>query len=131
MISTQGLTIQFGAKPLFENVTVKFGDGNRYGLIGANGSGKSTFMKILAGQLAPTSGHVALDSGEKLGWLRQDQFGFEDQIVLDVVMQGDAELWAVKQEKDAIYANPDATEDRLHACRRTGRQVRRARRLLG
>ena len=63
MISTQGRTIQFGAKPLFENVTVKFGDGNRYGLIGANGSGTSTFMKILAGQLTPTSGHVALDSG--------------------------------------------------------------------
>ena len=69
MISTLGLTIQFGAKPLFENVTVKFGDGNRYGLIGANGSGKSTFMKILAGQLTPTAGHVALDTGEKMGWL--------------------------------------------------------------
>ncbi|WP_124949696.1 ABC-F family ATPase [Sulfuriferula thiophila] len=111
MIATQNLTIQFGAKPLFENVTVKFGDGNRYGLIGANGCGKSTFMKILAGQLAPTSGHVALDTGDKLGWLRQDQFGYEDQIVLDVVMQGDADLWAVKHEKDAIYANPESTED--------------------
>ncbi|BBP02422.1 ABC-F family ATPase [Sulfuriferula nivalis] len=111
MLATQGLTIQFGAKPLFENVTVKFGDGNRYGLIGANGSGKSTFMKILAGQIAPTQGHVALDTGDKLGWLRQDQFGYEDQIVLDVVMQGDAELWAVKHEKDSIYANLEATED--------------------
>ena len=122
MLSTQGLTIQFGAKPLFENVTVKFGDGNRYGLIGANGSGKSTFMKILAGQLTPTAGHVALDSGEKLGWLRQDQFGFEDQLVLEVVMQGDAELWAVKQEKDAIYANPDATEaDYMHAAELEGK----------
>ena len=122
MISTQGLTIQFGAKPLFENVTVKFGDGNRYGLIGANGSGKSTFMKILAGQLTPTSGHVVLDSGEKLGWLRQDQFGFEDQLVLDVVMQGDAELWAVKQEKDAIYANLEASEeDYMHAAELEGK----------
>ena len=122
MLSTQGLTIQFGAKPLFENVTVKFGDGNRYGLIGANGSGKSTFMKILAGQLTPTAGHIALDSGEKLGWLRQDQFGFEDQLVLEVVMQGDAELWAVKQEKDAIYANPDATEaDYMHAAELEGK----------
>ncbi len=111
MLATQNLTIQFGAKPLFENVTVKFGDGNRYGLIGANGSGKSTFMKILAGQLTPTAGHVALDTGDKLGWLRQDQFGYEDQIVLDVVMQGDAELWAVKHEKDSIYANLEATED--------------------
>ena len=122
MISTLGLTIQFGAKPLFENVTVKFGDGNRYGLIGANGSGKSTFMKILAGQLTPTAGHVALDSGEKMGWLRQDQFGFEDQIVLEVVMQGDAELWAVKQEKDAIYANSEATEaDYMHAAELEGK----------
>jgi ATPase subunit of ABC transporter with duplicated ATPase domains len=111
VLATQGLTIQFGAKPLFENVTVKFGDGNRYGLIGANGSGKSTFMKILAGQLTPTAGHVALDTGDKLGWLRQDQFGYEDNIVLDVVMQGDAELWAVKHEKDSIYANLEATED--------------------
>ena len=110
MLVTQGITIQFGAKPLFENVSIKFGDGNRYGLIGANGCGKSTFMKILAGQLTPTSGHVSLDPGEKLGWLRQDQFGYEDQVVLDVVMQGDAELWSVKHEKDSIYANPEATE---------------------
>ena len=121
MIATQGITIQFGAKPLFENVTVKFGDGNRYGLIGANGCGKSTFMKILAGQLAPTAGHVALDKGDKLGWLRQDQFGYEDQIVLDVVMQGDAALWAVKHEKDTIYANLEATEeDYLHAAELEG-----------
>ncbi len=111
MLVTQGITIQFGAKPLFENVSIKFGDGNRYGLIGANGCGKSTFMKILAGQLTPTSGHVSLDPGEKLGWLRQDQFGYEDQVVLDVVMQGDAELWAVKHEKDSIYANPEASEE--------------------
>lgn len=111
MIATQGITIQFGAKPLFENVSVKFGEGHRYGLIGANGSGKSTFMKILAGQLTQSSGHVMLDQGEKLGWLRQDQFGFEDQIVLDVVMQGDAKLWTVKHERDDIYANPEATED--------------------
>lgn len=121
MIATQGVTIQFGAKPLFENVTVKFGDGNRYGLIGANGCGKSTLMKILAGQLTPTAGHVALDKGDKLGWLRQDQFGYEDQIVLDVVMQGDADLWAVKHEKDSIYANPEATEaDYLHAAELEG-----------
>ena len=111
MLATQNLTIQFGAKPLFENVTVKFGDGNRYGLLGANGSGKSTFMKIQAGQLTPTAGHVALDTGDKLGWLRQDQFGYEDHIVLDVVMQGDTELWAVKHEKDSIYANLEASED--------------------
>lgn len=121
MIATQGITIQFGAKPLFENVTIKFGDGNRYGLIGANGCGKSTFMKILAGQLTPTSGHVSLDTGEKLGWLRQDQFGHEDKVVLDVVMQGDATLWAVKHERDAIYANPEASEDDyMHAAELEG-----------
>ena len=70
--------MQFGAKPLFENVSVKFGDGNRYGLIGANGCGKSTFMKILGGELEPTAGNVALDNGERMGKLRQDQFAYED-----------------------------------------------------
>src|SRR5512147_1153754 len=103
--------MQFGAKPLFENVSVKFGDGNRYGLIGANGCGKSTFMKILGGDLEPTGGNVSIDQGERLGKLRQDQFAYEDNVVLDVVMMGNAELWAVKEEKDAIYANPEATED--------------------
>ncbi|HET7060965.1 MAG TPA: ATP-binding cassette domain-containing protein, partial [Nitrosospira sp.] len=74
MISTANITMQFGARPLFENVSVKFGDGNRYGLIGANGSGKSTFMKILGRDLEPTSGNVAVDAGERVGKLRQDQF---------------------------------------------------------
>ena len=86
--------MQFGPKPLFENVSVKFGDGNRYGLIGANGCGKSTFMKILGGDLEPTSGNVMLDPDERLGKLRQDQFAFEEFAVLDVVMMGHAEMWA-------------------------------------
>jgi ATPase subunit of ABC transporter with duplicated ATPase domains len=117
LISTANITIQFGAKPLFENVSVKFGDGNRYGLIGANGCGKSTFMKILGGDLEPTSGNVMLDSGDRLGKLRQDQFAFEEYKVLDTVMMGDAELWAVKHEKDAIYANLEASEaDYMHAA---------------
>jgi ATPase subunit of ABC transporter with duplicated ATPase domains len=111
LISTANITMQFGAKPLFENVSVKFGDGNRYGLIGANGCGKSTFMKIMGGDLEPTSGNVSIDSGERLGKLHQDQFAYEDNIVLDVVMMGNTELWEVKQEKDAIYANLEATED--------------------
>jgi ATPase subunit of ABC transporter with duplicated ATPase domains len=102
--------MQFGAKPLFENVSVKFGEGNRYGLIGANGAGKSTFMKILAGALESTAGNVALDSGERMVFLRQDQFGYEDQRVLDVVMMGHEEMWNCMREKDAIYANPDATD---------------------
>ena len=77
MISTANITMQFGAKPLFENISVKFGDGNRYGLIGANGCGKSTLMKILDGSLTPTSGNVSITPNERLGRLHQDQFAFE------------------------------------------------------
>ncbi len=117
VLTASSITLQFAAKPLFENVNVKFGDGNRYGLIGANGCGKSTFMKILAGELEPSAGNVSLDPGERMAWLRQDQFGYEDQRVLDVVLQGHAEMWRVMQEKDAIYMNPEATEeDYLHAA---------------
>ena len=102
--------MQFGAKPLFENVSVKFGGGNRYGLIGANGSGKSTFMKILGGDLEPTAGTVAIDSGERLGKLRQDQFAYEEVRVLDVVLMGHAEMWAAMKERDALYADPESGE---------------------
>lgn len=111
MLISNNITMQFGAKPLFENVSVKFGDGNRYGLIGANGCGKSTFMKILAGVLEPTAGNIALDSNERMAWLRQDQFGYEDQRVLDVVMMGHEQMWNAKSEKDAIYMNLEATEE--------------------
>jgi ATPase subunit of ABC transporter with duplicated ATPase domains len=117
MLSTVNVTMQFGARPLFENISVKFGEGNRYGLIGANGSGKSTFMRILGGDLEPSAGQVMLDRGERLGKLRQDQFAFEDQRVLDVVMMGHAEMWQAMSERDAIYANPDAGEDDyMHAA---------------
>ncbi len=102
--------MQFGAKPLFSDVSVKFGGGNRYGLIGANGCGKSTFMKILGGELEPSAGTVAIDSNERVGRLRQDQFAYENERVLDVVLQGHAEMWAAMRERDAIYANPDADE---------------------
>src|ERR1700729_3475763 len=98
--------MQFGPKPLFENISVKFGEGNRYGLIGANGCGKSTFMKILGGDLEPTAGNVSIDKGERIGKLKQDQFAYEDTRVLDVVLMGHAEMWRVQQERDAIYANP-------------------------
>lgn len=111
MITTSNITMQFGVKPLFEKVTVKFGEGNRYGLIGANGSGKSTFMKILGGDLEQTAGEVAIENGLRLGKLRQDQFGYEDQRVIDVVMMGHTEMWAAMSERDAIYANLEATED--------------------
>ncbi|MEW5972172.1 MAG: ABC-F family ATPase [Pseudomonadota bacterium] len=111
MLSTANITMQFGPKPLFEDISVKFGDGNRYGLIGANGCGKSTFMKILGGDLAPSSGTVMLDPDERIGKLRQDQFAFEDHSVIDTVIMGHAELWAVKQERDRIYALPEMSEE--------------------
>ena len=103
--------MQFGSKPLFENISVKFGNGNRYGLIGANGSGKSTFMKIIGGDLVPTSGNVALDPHERLGKLRQDQFAFESFTVLDTVIMGHTELWEIKQERDRIYSLPEMNEE--------------------
>lgn len=111
LIATSNLTIQFGPKPLFENVNIKFADGNRYGLIGANGAGKSTFMKIIGGDLEPSAGSVSLEPGLRLGKLRQDQFAFEDQLVIDVVMMGHTEMWAAMQERDAIYMDPAATDD--------------------
>ena len=111
MLSTNNITMQFGSKPLFENISVKFGNGNRYGLIGANGSGKSTFMKILGGDLVPTSGNVALDPHERLGKLRQDQFAFEEYTVLDTVIMGHTELWQIKQERDRIYALAEMSEE--------------------
>jgi len=117
VITTSNITMQFGVKPLFEKVTVKFGEGNRYGLIGANGSGKSTFMKILGGDLEQTGGEVAIENGLRLGKLRQDQFGYEDQRVIDVVLMGHTEMWAAMSERDAIYANLEATEeDYMHAA---------------
>jgi len=103
--------MQFGAKPLFENISVKFADGNRYGLIGANGCGKSTLMKILGADLEPTSGNVSLAPNTRLGKLRQDQFAFESHTVLDTVIMGHTELWRVKQERDRIYALPEMTEE--------------------
>ncbi|KZY31102.1 ABC-F family ATPase [Oleiphilus sp. HI0117] len=103
--------MQFGAKPLFENVSVKFGEGNRYGLIGANGCGKSTFMKILGGDLEPTSGNVSKDPNERIGKLKQDQFAYEEFSVVDTVIMGHEELWSIKAERDAIYAKPEMSEE--------------------
>ncbi len=111
MLSTSNVAIQFGAKPLFEQVTVKFCDGNRYGLIGANGSGKSTLMKILGGELEPSAGDVVLQAGMRLGKLNQNQFAYEDERVLDVVMHGHTELWQAMQQRDRIYADPNATDE--------------------
>ncbi|NNM61789.1 MAG: ABC-F family ATPase [Steroidobacteraceae bacterium] len=110
MLATANLTIQFGAKPLFDQVSVKFADGNRYGLIGANGCGKSTLMKILGGDLEPSAGDVMLQTGMRLGKLNQNQFGYEDERVLDVVMQGHQEMWNAMRERDRIYADPESSD---------------------
>ena len=111
MLVSSNVTMQFGSKPLFENISVKFGGGNRYGLIGANGSGKSTFMKILGNDLVPSAGNVSLDPNERIGKLRQDQFAFEKFSVLDTVIMGHDELWQVKEERDRIYALPEMSEE--------------------
>jgi len=111
VIVASGIAMQYGAKPLFSDVNVKFGGGNRYGLIGANGCGKSTFMKILGGELDPTAGSIAIDANERVGRLRQDQFAYEQDRVLDVVMMGHQEMWQAMQERDAIYADENAGED--------------------
>ena len=111
MITTANITMQFSDKPLFEDISVKFGDGNRYGLIGANGCGKSTFMKILGGELEATSGNVNLDPNERMAKLNQDQFAYEEYSVIDTVIMGHTELWEVKEERDRIYAKGDMTEE--------------------
>src|SRR3990167_5005906 len=103
--------MQFGAKPLFENVSVKFGGGNRYGLIGANGCGKSTFMKILGGDLESSGGQVMLEPNVRLGKLRQDQFAYEEFSVIDTVIMGHEELWKVKAERDRIYSLAEMSEE--------------------
>jgi len=111
MISTANITMQFGEKPLFEDISIKFQGGNRYGLIGANGCGKSTFMKILTGELKPSSGTVSISDGERLGILRQDQFAYENFRVVDTVIMGHEKLWKVKKERDRIYALPEMSDE--------------------
>ena len=111
MISTANITMQFGDKPLFEDISVNFGDGNRYGLIGANGSGKSTFMKILEGSLTPTAGNITVTPNERIGKLNQDQFAYEEFNVVDTVIMGYPELWEVKKERDRIYGLAEMTEE--------------------
>ncbi len=111
MLTSANITMQFGVKPLFENVSVKFGQGNRYGLIGANGCGKSTYMKILGGDLEPTAGNVSKEDDERIGKLRQDQFAFEEFSVVDTVIMGHAELWEIKKERDRIYSLPEMSEE--------------------
>ena len=110
MISTSNVSLRYGKRILFEDVTVKFLPGNCYGLIGANGAGKSTFLKILSGELEPNTGSVEMPAGQRLAVLKQNQFAFDDQQVLQTVMQGHQRLWAVMSEKDALYAKADFTD---------------------
>ena len=111
MISTSNITLRVGKKALFEDVNIKFTEGNCYGLIGANGAGKSTFLKILSGQLEPTSGEVILTPGERLSFLQQDHFKYDEYPVLDTVIMGNARLYEIMKEKEAIYAKEDFTDE--------------------
>lgn len=111
MISANGITLRLGKKALFEDVNIKFTPGNCYGLIGANGAGKSTFLKILSGQIEPTNGDVVITPGERLSFLEQDHFKYDAYTVLDIVIMGNARLYEIMKEKDAIYAKPDFTEE--------------------
>ena len=111
MISTSNVTLRIGKKALFEEVNIKFTEGNCYGLIGANGAGKSTFLKILSGQLEPTSGDVIITQGQRLSFLQQDHFKYDAYTVLDTVIMGNKRLYDIMKEKDAIYAKEDFTDE--------------------
>ena len=110
MLNAIGVTVRFGKRVLFEDVNIKFNKGNCYGIIGANGAGKSTFLRVLSGELEPSKGEVSLGKGERLSVLKQDHFAFEDYKVLDTVIMGNKELYDIMKEKDAIYAKPDFSE---------------------
>ena len=111
MIQASNISLRFGKKALFEEVNIKFTEGNCYGIIGANGAGKSTFLKILSGELEPTTGEISLGPGERLSVLEQDHFKYDDQIVLDTVIAGNQKLYDIMKEKDAIYAKEDFSEE--------------------
>ena len=111
MISASNVTLRIGKKALFEEVNIKFTEGNCYGLIGANGAGKSTFLKILSGQIEPTNGDIIITDGQRLSFLQQDHFKYDQCIVLDTVIMGNARLYEIMKEKDALYAKEDFTEE--------------------
>ena len=111
MISANNVTLRIGKKALFEDVNIKFTEGNCYGLIGANGAGKSTFLKILTGQIEPSKGDVSITPGQRLSFLEQDHFKYDDCVVLDTVIRGNERLYEIMKEKEAIYAKEDFTEE--------------------
>ena len=111
MLSANGVTVRFGKRVLFEDVNIRFGKGNCYGIIGANGAGKSTFLKVLSGELEPSKGEVTKEKLERLSVLKQDHFAFEEYSVIDTVIMGNEELYKIMKEKDAIYSKPDFSEE--------------------
>ncbi len=111
MISARNITLSFGKRVLFDEVNISFTKGNCYGIIGANGAGKSTFLKILSGEIEPTKGSVEITPGERMSFLKQNQFEFDEQTVLNTVMQGHKRMWDVMHAKDALYAKEDFTEE--------------------
>ena len=111
MLSVNGVTVRFGKRVLFEDVNIRFGKGNCYGIIGANGAGKSTFLKVLAGDIEPSKGEVTIDKNERISVLKQDHFAYEDYTVMDTVIMGNKELYDIMKEKDSIYAKPDFSEE--------------------
>ncbi len=110
MIAANNVSLRFGKRILFDSVNIKFTGGNCYGVIGANGAGKSTFLKILAGDIDPNSGHISVDHGKRMAVLRQNHYEFDEKSVLNTVMMGHSKLWTIMQEKDAIYLKPDFSE---------------------
>ena len=111
MIAAQNLSLQFGKRVLFDDVNIKFTQGNCYGVIGANGAGKSTFLKILAGDITPTRGGIAIEPGKRMAALKQNHHEFDEETVLNTVLRGHTKLWDIMQEKDAIYLKPDFSEE--------------------
>ena len=111
MISANNITLRVGKKALFEDVNIKFTEGNCYGVIGANGAGKSTFLRILSGQLEPTNGDVTITPGERLSFLEQDHFKYDDYTVMDTVIMGNQRLYDIREEKEALYAKPDFSDE--------------------
>ena len=111
MINSIGVTVRFGKRVLFEDVNIKFTKGNCYGLIGANGSGKSTFLKVLSGELEPSKGEITVEKGARISVLKQDHFAYEDYTVMDTVIMGNKELYEIMKEKEALYAKPDFNEE--------------------
>ena len=111
MLSANNVTVRFGKRVLFEEVNIRFGKGNCYGIIGANGAGKSTFLKVLSGELEPSKGEVTKEKTERISVLKQDHFAFEDYTIIDTVIMGNSELYKIMKDKDAIYAKPDFSEE--------------------